>query len=737
MTSKNSFWKLSNWNFKKRAWTLALCSVIWFFVLPVSVFMQAGGLLQGMEYLKEAERQSQLLWTRSYVINHAAGNTIALIAVVGMAFLLALQGFAWNNHQKKVDFYKSVPVKENTRFWYINLNSLWIFFISVGANMLLANAAAAVKGIWSGDFALALAVIFLMYLLLFASSYFLVLIAQSLTGNVVLGFCGASVLLAVEPALLLLRDGLMQTFYKTYFGESMYQVIGRGIFTPLSVFVRMYKEVSVKSDAFANTANFGGIWIYMLILLLQIAVFGAAAYALYRKRPAQTGGKSMVFPKTKPVIKTIIMIMGSLYLAVFMATTTDQDNMVWYGLFGAVCGLLILQVVLQTIMEGNFKEALGGKISFAAAAGVILIIYFVHACDLTGFDTWLPDSDRVESFAFVRDRDYYYSFYDKDGSYQSSQDYLMENMQIDDPQLKEELLSMLALAIQNGDYYYQGDNYSEKSYSQGTAIFEDGGEQETVCVKFRLSNGKEVKRSYCLKLDAIRSYWVNLYELPEYKQSIYMLLQDSTKTWFFGDGKEPGVSYYTYNLGTSDSSSKGAALVEELFEAMKKDVLNRTSHTVMAEVPVGRLEFSTIWDDSVSEKYINLFMVVYESDRSTIEILKREGWYQEAGIGKDEVNYIDVYQSVDDGEHQKVMRLEKDDPLFETVRESLFITEVLQDVPDAGAVQKHGYWAEIGIRGASGGSTSYWFTGTFYADKFPEELEKAFEDIEVEDDEEY
>lgn len=735
MTSKNSFWKLSNWNFKKRAWTLALCSVIWFFVLPVSVFMEAGRLLQDMEYLKEVERQSELLWVRSYVINDViSGHVIAVLVVVGMALLLALQGFAWNNHQKKVDLYKAVPVKETARFWYINLNSLWIFLISFGGNMLLANGAAAIKGIWNRDFVLASIISFVMYLLLFVASYLVVLIAQSLTGNVVLGFCGASVLLAVEPACLILRDGFMGTFYKTYLGGGMYEAVERGVLTPITAFVRMYKQVSEKNNGFADAGNFGGIWGYVLLLLVQIAVYGAAAYLLYRKRPAQTGGKSMIFPKTKPIIKAVIMIVGSLYFAEFMASTTNQNSSIWYGLFGAVCGLLILQVVLQTIMEGNFKEAMGGKISFAAAAGVTLIVYFIYACDLTGFDTYLPDADQVESFALVRNNDYVYNFYDENGTYQDATDYLMKNMRITDPELKEALLSMLEQAIANGEYYYRDSNYNGVSHASEVSVYGDGAEQESICISFRLAGGKEVKRCYYLKLDDIRSYWADLYELPEYKQTIYMMLHDETQELFFGQGRVPSVSYHAYNLSTSDSNSKADGLVRELFEAVKEDAANRTSETAMLQVPVGRVEFSTTWKDEGLKRLVNVSMAVYEDDTATVEILKREGWYQEAGIGEDDAVYINVYQSVDDGEHQKVMRLEADDPLFETVRESLFLVDALQEVPDSGAAQKHGYWAEIGLRGASDNNEygTYWYTGAFYASKFPEGLEAAFEDIEVE-----
>lgn len=744
MTSKNSFWKLSGWNFKKRMWTFALCAVIWFFILPVSVFMRAGALIQGYdaEILKE-----NLGWIKYMIINnHIAGDGIYSIVAIGMGMLLALQGFAWINHQNKVDMFKSVPVKSSVRFWYINLNSLWIFLLSFGVNMILANVAAGIRGIFDRTFLAASVLSFFMHLLLFLSSYLLVNIAQSLTGNIVLGFCGGAVLLLIEPVCYALRDVLMGIYYNTYVSERGYEYLGNGFFSPVSAYIGMYKSVAIRSLGFADSGNFNLIWRFVIILLVQIVIYGIIAYMLYQKRPAQTGGKNMIFPKTKPVIKCMIMIVGSLYLGVFMARF-DSAAALWYGLFGVICGLLILQVILQTIMEGDFKEAVRGKTSFVVSAAVTLTIFFIFALDVTGFDTYIPKADQIKDFALIRpEEDNYYSFVDEDGNYVSYMDYLAKNMKITDENAKEQVLAMLEEAIESDEYYYK----DEESISYATAevvrtedgyIYGGGSQKEELYVKFRLSGGREIVRRYYLKKDAVRNCWMNLYELAEYKTAIYMILKEDIEEVYFNNKSTPQVTYHTYNIGTSDCNSKSYEVVHELFDAVKEDVANRSVQTVVSGPPVGIIDFnqdySTTWYEMFGQKQISFNIPVYEDDEATMALLKEMEWYQEPGIKEEEANRIIVYQMVNGGKDKKVLEIDSSNRLFPAVVEDLILTDAI-NYTDAGTFTKMNYWAEVIIYGG-GDSNDYNYRYSCLLDtsKFPKDLEKAFEEVEIAEDEVY
>lgn len=739
MTSRNSFWKFSKWNFKKRAWALVLLFVIWFFALPVAVFSKAGTMIQGLQQSPQS-LEKQLEWTVNLIVNRSiTGSGLYGVFAVAMGIFLALQGFSWNNHQSRVDMYKSVPVKENTRFWYINFNSFLIFILSFGINMILANISAAVWGVWRGQFLVVSVFSFFMHLLLFASAYFVTLIAQMLTGNIALGFCGASVLLLIEPACFFLGRNLMSLFYETYVGRGLYETLSQGIFSPLSLYIGLYKSVSMKNMAFADIGNYGGIWKYIIIFLIQIVLYGSIAFILCRKRPAQTGGKTMIFPKTKPVIKCIIMILGSLAFGIFLAGF-DERAKAWYGFFGVICGLLILQAVLQMIMEGDIKEVLKGKGVFGIAAAAALAVFAVFVFDLTGFDSYLPEEEKMESFAFVRANDYCYYFYDENKVSQSSRENLLENMSIEDEEAARILLAELKQAIESDDYYYKDDNEKDAEGEKAVpgdmetaaALYEDGDDREPVLIKFHLTNGKEVVRSYYLPLWRIRKCYCYLYDLEEYKEDVYSALQEYVANEFLNPDNHNYAYYRAYPfLASSVDNTKDPALVQKLFLAMQSDLRNRTSEDVMATAPVGELNFSTDYKNNTGSRNIYLDLPVYEADEETIALLEESGWLRLDGIDNERISVIRVYQyqTDDSDDRRKVLEIKQGDPLFEPVMEAFCLSERLNDVVDSGAFTKKGYYMEVETMD---GWSSY--SGVLFRDSFPEELEKAFENVEYDED---
>lgn len=742
MTSRNSFWKFSKWNFKKRAWAFVLLFVIWFFALPVSVFSRAGTMIQELQQSPQF-LEKKLEWAVHMIINRGVtGGGLYGVFAVAMGIFLALQGFSWINHQSKVDMYKSVPVKENTRFWYINFNSFLIFILSFGINMILANISAALWGVWRGQFLAVSVFSFFLHLLLFASVYFITLIAQMLTGNIALGFCGASVLLLIEPACFFLCRNLMSLFYETYVGRGLYETLSEGIFSPLSLYIGMYKSVSMKNMAFADIGNYGGIWKYIIIFLIQIILYGYIAMTLCRKRPSQTGGKNMIFPKTKPVIKCVVMILGSLAFGIFLAEFDEMEK-AWYGFFGVICGLLILQAVLQMIMEGDFKEVLKGKGAFGIAAAVALFIFAVFVFDLTGFDSYLPKEEKMESFAFVRANDYCYNFYDENKVSQSSREYLLENMSIEDEEAARILLAELEQAIENDDYCYRSDD--EKDGEGGKAVpvdmeaaaalYEDGNDRETVLIKFHLTNGKEVVRSYYLPLWRIRKCYCYLYDLEEYKEDVYSALKEYIADEFLNPDNHNYAYYRAYPfLASSVDNTKDPALVQKLFLAMQSDLWNRTSEDVMTAAPVGELNFSAEYKNDIESRNVYLGLPVYEADEETIALLEENGWLRQDGINDESVSTIRIYQyqADDSDDRRKVLEIKQGDRLFDPAMEAFCLSERLNDVVDPGAFTKKGYYMEVETMD---GWSSY--PGVLFRDTFPKELEKAFENVEYDDDEDF
>lgn len=746
MTSKNSFWKYSVWNFKKRAWTFALCATAWFFIMPVALFVESSSLLRnygmGIEPLQERYN-----WLRYVVINnHIAGSEVYCVAVLAMGVFLGLQSFAWMHHQNKVDMFKSVPVKGAARFWYINLNSLLIFVLSFGGNLVLANIAASIKGIWSQIFWDASLSSFSMHLMLFLASYFIVIIGQCLTGNTVLGFLGSAVLLGVEPLCFVLREIMMEIFFRTYFDVSLWKTLSSGIISPIPVYVRMYKTVSDGWLGFANGNNYGGIWFFQIIMGAQILLYGTAAYLLYQKRPAQTGGKSIIFPKLKPVVKFVIMTVGSLCAGALMAGFNEGAAM-WYGFFGAVCGLFILQVILQTVIEGDFRECIKGKGSFAAAFVVTMFIYFGFALDMAGYDTYLPGEKQIEDFAFARGGDCAYGYVDERGNYIEAERYLLENMRITDEAAIEKLLAVLQREIDAGDYCYRDEEFWGEKTAEAVETtglrFEDDNRKETLYIKFRLAGGREVVRLYYLKKAAIRECFEEIYELPEYKEAVYPIMAKQTGIKLFNRISLPVVTYTAYNLENKSSKSESYDLVKKLYDTLQEDVAKRSVQVIMGKRPVGILEFAAFPEKYMEKneyepdvRQFNLMIPIYEEDEATVALLQEIGWYEGPEVKVEKIAMITVYQTIDDNGNRKEMHLSPGDFLFEQVAEDLVPHDAVSRTPDPGAFTKESYWVEVTLIPEEGHEIYGYqrYSCKLGRDYFPAALEKAFEDIEVEKD---
>ena len=724
MTSKNSFWKFSIWNLKKRAWTFALSSVIWFFALPVPMFMEVQRIVENIGYAG-----TDISWQQQMMINtFMAGAGVHAFLTIVFAIFLGVQSFAWNNHQQKVDLYKSVPVKASARFWYINGNSLLIFALTYGCSLILANVIAAVAGLWCATFLQAAAYSYMLHILLFIAVYFVVIIAQHLTGNVILAVMGSAILIFIEAACQLMIEGFKNIFFHTYSGSNSYVVIEEGVISPFGPFLKAYKTVSMQERGFADVTGYADGWLPLLLLVAHIVIYGSLAYWLYKKRPAQTGGKTIIFNKTKPVIKGVLLVTGSLYFGGLMMVIGGYETM-GYGIFGIACGLLIFHAILQSIMNGGFKEILKGKIGLLVSAVVAFGIFLGFAFDITGYDEYLPDVEEVESYAFIRSDDWMYDVYNETGEYVSTEEYLLENMAIIDTSSKAALLDMIGTAMEEDDYCIWDEDRREVMPQELSLYptYEDGNEQESVTVVYRLKNGKSVERSYILRIDDVRNFWAKYYELPQYKELIYSVYREEVKEKLENEDYQTTLRYHVYGTKQSDEITWAEEIYMPLYEALCEDIMTRSAEVVLHEAPVGCVYLDII-DQHSTVCYLHI--PVYESDVQTVALLKEYGWYQESGVCAEEVLTLTVTQEFavdnDYGYDYKVLEVSGDADYFEKVVDALILTDATEYVVDQAAYTKRGYYADINV---TVDGMTYSYSCYFDQDKFPQELEDAFADV--------
>lgn len=764
MTSKNSFWKYSIWNIKKRSWVLALGSILSFFAFPIFTYLTVSGMVA--DYLQIPNRtNADYMDLCNSILHTDFYSFLPFIIAVSLGVFMAIQSFAWNNKRQKVDMYKSVPVKESSRFLYIHLNSLLIYAVPFALCLLASNLIVLGYGVYNIVFAKASLMIFLVCVLTFLSVYMLVLIAQLLTGNIALAFFGGVFLLFVEPvcrmSVYAFQNYFLDTFYdRVGTSDFISQNLTSPVLAGLSSFLSFRNSMFVDADRYGFRYYRYGLGFisdnvyYVVLLLLQIVIYTGLAYFLYKKRAAQTGGKAIVFEKATPILKTVIVFTLSLGVGVLMTGAGFYyENEIVYGLIGIILSAILIHLILGAIIEGDFNAAMKKAVKSLPASLLACLLscflFLIYAFDIFGFDTYLPDVDELADFSFVRP---------SDSSLMRSLDSEDEGdgkMHVTDEYAKEVLLTVLGDAMEREQYsfdnhfsYQDGDLYSVKEEFgiDSPLVYTDDNSCETVYVIYRLSNGSVKERMYCLTPTDARKIYAAVCETEGYKK-VSNPYNDEYVMNLVNDpniGKNVVYSSYDFESLTSGEHKKRFSQeeTEALAKAMKADLNDRTFADSLKKAPVGNvmIEFFENQNQALSEQSSSSlfysYMEVYESDERTVALLKEYDLYRDTQIPLDEVDKIYVYceetvtkeNEVDGAMEQaneviqRVLTIEPEDKLAEIVLADAFPVRACNGALDIDMLFDKDYFVKI-VAG-NGVEQQYYL----YTVGFPEELRTAMQD---------
>lgn len=759
MTSKNSYWNLSKWNMKKRSWVLAVCICVWFFALPVFAYFSASAYVHDIKlYGATPNFLKEMVWN---IWQNNFYSILHIVITIILAVLMPIQAFSWTNNRQKVDVYKSVPVKESTRFIYIHVNSLLMFAVPMAVCLVLANLVTAFLGVFDIQYVSGSIKIFVTCILMYIAIYMLVLIAQLLTGNIVLAFFGGCFLLLAEPVCRLIC-----WTYASYFYDTMY----RGVATQVSlqlmntisspVATGICSFLSYRNIVLAEMENsyvyyrlgLGVVskeWIFGWTLLLQALIYTACAYYLYKKRASQTGGKNIVFPKAIPIIKLAVIFVVSMGVGMITCSSgMGRDMEISYGLLGIVLSSIVLHVVLNAIIEGSLNDALKKMVKslLISCIGCALAcgLFSVYAFDLFHYNTYIPNEEAIESFAVVRSED---SNVTMDYVILNSVVSNIDSMQITDESAKKVLLQVLENAMERNEYNFDVNRpeYAQASTKetlgfQEDYLYDDAGLVETVSVKYNLKNGKEVYRSYCLKKTDARKIYAAIYGLPEYMAVYNPLCDDEIVSMIKDKAYKKEAKYIPYNfdyltqgIGTSNLSQE---LLEKLCLAAKEDINERSYEEIVANAPIARIAIGcTLTDESNgrngSVTRAGFTIPVYETDKRMIELLKQEELYQDLSVPLDEVYEIDVYYAENEYNSEKACQrrlvISSDDEVAERLLEAVVPLDAGIAAIDFDMSLKNQYLVVIKPR--KGDEKRY----GIYSRKFPEGLEEVMKNADIQD----
>lgn len=605
MTSKNSFWKISLLDFKRRAGMTIICFISCFILITLSIGIHAynnAKMLLGHEIV-----EIDKLFMRS---NFSIDNLYFIILALSMALIFGITGNMWMNSQNQNDFYRSLPIKNSTRFVFIHLNSIISFEICFIVNIILANVLVAMTGLWDVSFITISLMTVLMNTLLFISAYFVVVIAVLLTGNNLMAIVGAGFLMCVEPWFKILLDFFTQTFVKTLYSggyyDSMEEMLKKSLTTPLVMVPIAYEGHRIVGVDDLNSIKYwdGNLQKIAIILLVQAIVYMIIAFAINRNRPASNGQKQFIFVRTIPYIKCIIFILAG--LSGVISFIEMMDNSFGLAIIGVFVIIILMHIIFQFVVEGQFIGAIKKGINTSLISLlVIVVISIAFKYGGRAYDTTIPDIAKVESISVVGEGGYYYDLYDT-SEYESYTDYLLDTLKIKDQKIIELVYDNINATIENGTYSKDEDWKHDDNYLETYSL---------INVAFNLENGKCMKRSFSVPITSETTMYHMIVGTHEFA-AITNPLDYSANKEFIEHANRIELEYWS--KGHNNSKIIDKKYNQAMLDALSDAYLNRTTEEYKTKNILGSI---TIQAYKSGFGDISLNYHVYESDKEVIDLL--------------------------------------------------------------------------------------------------------------------
>lgn len=462
MTSRSLFWARSRENHRRRVWVwiVAVLSQLLAYGAMITIYLSRIRIQNENGVYKTAQEFQQAMY-------QAARDALAFqhrlwLVILFLGAVIGMQGFSYLYDRRKVDLYHSVPVSRKQRFGVIYVNGIMIYLTANLAGLVTGTVIAAAQGAVNGSVLAYEGLGFVWNFLLFLTTYHIMLLALMLTGNRFVTLCVFGAMMYYEEVIYWVFDGMKWNFFKT---ASIFYLSEEKRLTPWVEYMNHIYELK----AAETVAQAAGICLPMCgKWLVTGAVILALVYLCYIKRQSEAAGKAIVYNAVKPVLKIAVVIPAALVVGITVYGTSYNNEllMVLAILAAGVIFSAAMEVLYDFDIRSAFRHLLSGGIALAG----LLAVFCIYKWDLTGYDSYIPAENKVESVA-ISLNGYYDNYWDKQFRYISEATFQKEHMFLTDA------APVLALV--------------EKSQQTDWETMEDGRRVE---ILYRLKSGRQVGR---------------------------------------------------------------------------------------------------------------------------------------------------------------------------------------------------------------------------------------------------
>lgn len=613
MTSKSLFLVRSKENHKRRIWVWIVSMLIQLALYPgiMIVYLARIRNYNAVGHFDTAVRFKDAMFD-------AAADALgfkeqAPLVVMALAALIGIQGFAYLYSRKKVDMYHSVPVSSKNRFTVVYINGIIIYLVSYLISVILALGLAGINGAVNGRVFIECGLAFVLNVLYFLVIYNAVILAMMLAGNIIIAGGIAIVLLGIDLAMEIILGHMREYFFSTA------DDIFAGKDVKFCVLFDYIDNVSSWRTEIRLPAIINGVLPLCFKCMIFAVIFGILAYLSYRKRPAEAAGRAVAFPLIKPVLKIAVAFTGGitvcslLYVSIFRYTHAAELSIGSAALLCGGAGLasLLCSVCLEAVYEFDVRAAVKHIVSTGVSVVITMSVLCIYYFDVFGYDSYVPEPDKVESAAihfFYGES--YFEIDESDGSshYIRVNDYLKDNMFLTD-------IDAICSLIEKG----RKSEWNPESMEDGRYIN----------VLFRLKSGREVSRRYAVDFadSSNQELLDRILGTKEFREGYYQIFKEE-------DLINDNIWQVSYSNGTMGTELSVEA--SKLREAWMKDMEQFDFSMARNNRQCGYIDFSIT---NMSREWR---LPVYEDFKNTIAYLEEEGIYVSAKVRVEDIASITV-----------------------------------------------------------------------------------------------
>ena len=605
MTSRISYSKLSKEN-RKRNLGIALITILAFFVKAILFVM-------GM---KNCEAYDD-------IINLLRPNMMMAGVVIGIAAVSAASTLYYLHSRKQTDFYESIPIKRETLFKMAIQNSLLVFLIPLVVEEAIEFVVAGRQILGGGVFAVGGAILW--YLFIFAATWLTMALAMIMTGNIIVGVLGFGVFATYFPIVIYNIFPLYAgSFFSTYSGDTANSVYN-SITNYLSPIWIGLRGISYVNEGIKREITF------LALLLVWCVVLYVLCQVLYNRRPAESAGRAMAFPKANTVIKVLLVVPSALYSGFIFYSLGNADSIFWL-VFGVIFGAIVVHALIECIYQFNVRAAFSHKKHLIFVMICSLFIMVCFTADLFGYDRYVPETSKLESVTIKPSDANTYGYWGKG----------QEGLTGDAMKLALSTIKESVEVKNNSENTEDSSSYYE---SRGSFLFKSVSKKEVtssdivISATFRTKNGSLKTRNYTLRSQKARELYNKLYATREFKRDIYSLY-----TGDYNEIKEiswSGVETEYLNLTKEEK--------KQFFDTYLSELDGLTYTDVQNVVPIGSIDIS-VGGTADSTDAIQDTYYIYPSFKKTIAFLQQKGCAANQTIADLNISSLDVTSYDDAGQ---------------------------------------------------------------------------------------